>query len=172
MNVLSNLHELEISNQWKASVLLIEQTYLKDEKNEYLLIRILFQCWFVINVISVSDKGKEFDDVFFEQLFKYYFHIYFTLEHRDCYSELFLGFILSIVPIPLEPYEKWEKYGNELIERSFSQNPTSPIARKIMNGKNNSTMYSYSEEDLLDEINYYFPGKTVMEQYFREVLLQ
>ncbi len=64
MNVLSNLHELEISNQWKASVLLIEQTYLKDEKNEYLLIRILFQCWFVINVISVSDKGKEFDDVF------------------------------------------------------------------------------------------------------------
>lgn len=164
------LETIEEYEDWNASISLLEEAY-KNKKTEGYLVRLLLQCWYVINVVMTSDdyNTEQFD--YISEKYIYYINCYFEEKNRNALSNLLIGYIISVIPIPLEPFNYWETKGKQLLELAYSINNKSPLFMKIYYGSKINVKVDIDNNSLTKEVYYVFPNNSAIECYFKDVLL-
>lgn len=163
---IEELTKLENNEKWIESVQLLEKKLLDSDNKENYLVRLIFQCWYILNETFIFDYSEK-DYNYISLVYSNSMNNYLNINKSDYQSKLLIGYILSVNPLPLEPYDYWENKGFEFIKDSYTKLPDIPLAKRIYDGCNvhNALTDSVIDNNLED----YFSNQTAIERYFLDV---
>lgn len=177
MNILyqiPGLEELEEKNDWIRIIDKME--YLETNcSNINILLRISTEYWYILSNCE-NDRNLEVLNLqsIQKRLMKMYAKGKILYKSNSSFLWMF-GYMISLFPYyfyfqeePKDKYIEWEIKGNEMIRMACDVNSSDRIAKLVYNN-----MLGYEVIDICaqKQIVSSFNGNTLVEKYFREVLL-
>lgn len=158
--------DLENNGKWIETIQLLEENLINNDNDENYLVRLILQCWYLINEIFVSNYSEK-DYNYISNVYINSMKLYHEIDKCNDFCKMLIGYILSINPLPLQPYDFWEKTGFEYIKDSYVKLSDIPLAKRIYYGCN---IYNNSIDLIIDkDLKKYFSTNTAIEKYFIDV---
>ena len=172
------LYELEIQEKWEEARELLYKMWENDKLNSKKLIRLLFECWYVlaewncINTSSISRKALQ--DTLIECT-DFGIQNFMDDVHFLCVA----GYMISLFPYLFynhgdgDFYTELEQKGLGMLRKACELNPNDRIAMALNLGfKLDLKEGEYNEviRPLSNELAKLFPRKTAIETYFKNAL--
>lgn len=184
--VIDGLSELENDLKWEEARALLYNLWDQDRENIELFLRLFSECWYLLCEWEVEEGTKGLSwDAFRDTLIEC---TTYGLEHfnQDIRFLWLGGYMISMFPYLFYRdesdedksgalYLKWESKGNEMSEKAARQEPNNLLAKLNFVGSyqfvtaNGNDEYLETKKRLAPFLGKYFPGDTIIEEYFREI---
>ncbi len=173
------LVELESESKWKEAVELLRDQWYKDRHNNNSLLRLATECWYLLSnwgILDLASSELEFHDVQSILIETYNYMLEFG---RDVNLNLAMfGYMVSLFPnyfyVDLDQsgklYLQFEKQGKEMLKKAFTNEPQNQLYGILYLGSSPKFGDSQNESYGKLEVRKLFPGDTLVEKYFQEVL--
>ncbi|MCL2311030.1 MAG: hypothetical protein FWC41_00865 [Firmicutes bacterium] len=178
-SILENLYDLEQDGQWEAIRKLLYKQWENHKSKLESLVTLAFECWIVLSEWHCCIKNENLNyDLFKDNLIDVYNYGIEHFDNNQIFQCLF-GYMMSLFPnlfysdddLSGEKYVLYENKGKAMLEKSYRNNPNNLLAKVLFFGTTDKTKeYNKAREEIKPLLTTLFPGKTAIEQYFKEVL--
>ena len=171
------LETLEHQERWEEARILLYKMWLNDKSNPGILIRLIFECWFVLaewycQIDTENLSFQTFQNTLIEAT------DYGIQKQEGNFRFLgILGYMISMFPYLFcingteRLYTDWEQRGIERLRLAYERDPNDLIAKAFWLGtKNGEKEYADTKKQLLPILDALFPNDTAVEKYFKEIL--
>ena len=176
-----HLLELEKQEEWEAIRVLLFEKWKYNPISVEILVRLLSECWYILSEWDYSFHNKGLSFLTFQNTLiectEFGIKNFITHSRFLCIA----GYMISMSPYLFYAdnkmhnsdllYAEWEKKGLEMLRRSCVIGPADSVAKVLSLGStSNLSDYNEAKKTLHPELSAIFPGETVIELYFKDVL--
>jgi hypothetical protein len=166
------LERFELHQDWEGARKLVYDNWISDKNDLEKLLRVGTECWYVITFWDRITTENLFKENFARNLIEAKNHGISVFSSSDQFNWIF-GYMINLFPYWFYDFDgdiyKWEKLGKNMIRLACKLNPENAIAKMLSISEKNKE-YKKVRQKVSANINQYFPGNTVIECYFRNVL--
>jgi hypothetical protein len=171
------LAELERQEKWDEARELLYKTWAKDKLNNETFIRLFSECWYLLAEWDCWVKAGELSFKTFQNMLIECTE-FGTYNFKDNPRFLCLaGYMISLFPYLFyvddtgNLYSEWEQKGIDMLCKASELDPNDKIAEIFNLGRTGgASEYNNAKESISSELTTLFPGETLLEEYFREIL--
>lgn len=170
-----NLEEMERSQDWQKIHNYLLLLWQKDSKNAELIIRLVSECWIILEQNVIERQDEIFD--FIKTIMQCY-EKSLDLKYNSKLTFLF-GYFMSLTPfyfynapdIDGKKYEEYELKGKILLEKAYKSSPNELIYKVAYLGSLSKPTKDYKQarQQLKMCLSNLFPGNTLIEEYFKDI---
>lgn len=165
----SYINELENYQKWNEVKCSLEHLWLTHKDNIEIASHLGCICWYVLVFWERIDNSTLDERDFIKTLTEVteYGLISFTDKPEFLWK---FGYMIKLFPYYFGDYEKWEKIGQQLIEKAHELKPEDPVITMIYLNDDSLSEYKEACVKVSEQLPSRFSGTGVIDKYFRSVL--
>lgn len=162
---------LEQEEKWEEIRVLLYNKWKSNMNDLDVLIRLSTECWYVLSFWDICIDNHSLNyDIFIQNLRETYVYGLKNFSDNSKFLWIF-GYMIELFPYYFGDYLELEKQAKVLIKQAYSNAPENEIIKMHYNfAFKKRRKYDHSQKKIEKDISIFFPGKSIMEEYFKEVL--